>query len=252
MEVKTARPVDVRPFEVFGRHYLVDDEDDEDEDLVSSLRRHRSDRLESSGSGRGGDPLGHDASPRRHWEVRYASCFTPEGHSEGEHELHFSGTRVVWSIGGLVRQTLDLQHEIVDCNWACFLDEENEGGSSSNNNNLGGRDSLCVLTREGFTSYCGGEAFTISLPMSVERIWRLCRGLLLQEAETSKIWFLGSSLSELTEVAIGREDSSAISNLQDFSTMCPQGTLQYFFCYWPTRDTSRDTVIKDYFERRSH
>jgi anaphase-promoting complex subunit 1 len=162
MDVKTAHSVQVTPFEVFGRRYL---------------QRERDGKEESE-------------------RVRYSPCWNTEGFSEGEHELYFSGKRVVWSVGGILRQTLQVEHEVVDCNWASFQPLGSSSSSSDHNQNL------CVLTQEGFTSYCGGEAFTISLPMRVSKLWKLARGILLQETESSKVWFLGSSLSELTEVVM--------------------------------------------------
>ena len=69
-------------------------------------------------------------------------------------------------------------------------------------NGKGMDGNLCLLTAEELTSYCGGEACTISLAAAISKIWRLSKGILLQERDTAKLWFLGSALSELTEVSV--------------------------------------------------
>ena len=220
MDVKTAQLVgNVKPFVVFGRQCLLEEEEAKaknDSNDRSSLLRGASLFPASSASTSFSSTSTSTSAAGSSEGVKYFACWTPEGICEGEQEIYFKGKRVVWSVGGVVRQTLRAQQDIVDCNWASFqpppppspsppspttttMASEDENGIG---NGKGMDGNLCLLTAEELTSYCGGEACTISLAAAISKIWRLSKGILLQERDTAKLWFLGSALSELTEVSV--------------------------------------------------
>ena len=110
-----------------------------------------------------------------------------------QHEVCCAGREVVWTAGGVVRQTLELQREVVDADWVSFAVEGDP---------IPPPPTLCVLTEEELTSYSAGEAHATALPGPAGRIWPLSKGLLLQEVGSGRVWFLGGSLSELLRVVI--------------------------------------------------
>ena len=147
-----------------------------------------------------------------------------------DHEVCYAGGRLVWTAGGVVRQTLRAQGgDIVDAVWANFHDDD--GDNTTNNNSSSSSSSsahhnnnkrlLCVLTREDLTSYKGAEALSIATPRPSSKLWPMSLGVLLQGEDTNAaapssspsstphLWFLGGALSELTEVEVPTESASA-------------------------------------------
>ncbi|QDZ19822.1 subunit 1 of anaphase-promoting complex [Chloropicon primus] len=162
---------------------------------------------------------------------------------EGEHEVCYRGRGLAWTTGGVVRQTLRLGGRIVDANWARFSttttttttttsdDDDNKAAAAAattttaaaavaGNPSSASPPVLCVLTEDSFVSYSGGEADAIALPSPASKIWPLSSGVLLQGRKTrsttttttttSCLWFLGSGLSELTELEVPGPEGGSV------------------------------------------